>query len=66
MTRNPALENATRIVGERVGMVWLGSGPDPEVLRLAEVVGMADQVLSRPRAVAAEITRYLDDIRRNP
>lgn len=66
MSRNPALENAHRIISERVGILRIGNGPDPEVQRLAEAVGMADEVLTRPRAVAAEITAYLNDIVRNP
>jgi hypothetical protein len=66
MIRNSALEKAHRIISDQVGMWRIGGGPDPEVACLAEDVGMADQVLTRPHAVAAEITAYLDDIARNP
>jgi hypothetical protein len=66
MARNPALENATRIIAQRVGMSWAGPGPDSEVMRLAADVGMEDEIISRPRAVADEITAYLDDLVRNP
>lgn len=66
MTRNPALENACQIVADCVGIMRIGTGPDPEVIRLAKVVGMADQLLTRPRAVAKEITLYLDDLVANP
>jgi hypothetical protein len=66
MTANPALENATHRIGRETGILRVGDGPDPEIMRLAETVGMADEVLTRPIAVAHEITRYLDDIVRTP
>ena len=66
MSRNPALENAIRIVAHEVGICAPIASLMEEIPELADRVGMRDELQSRPRSVAAEITRYLDDIARDP
>lgn len=69
MARNPALASACRIIAARVGITVIGQPtdePDAEILHLAGEVGMIDEILSSPGAVAREITAYLDDMKRNP
>lgn len=55
------------IIAKRAGFIGeVTSELRSEIRYLAKQVGMEDRIESAPRAVADEITRYLDDIVRDP
>lgn len=63
------LSDATKIVADKVGMSWSPNreGWDSEVVVLAATVGYTKtDIRQKPERVAREITRYLDDLVKNP
>lgn len=64
-----AREKACREIAELVEMSFCAGadGWDSEIVRLADTVGFdKHDILRRPRRVASQITKYLDDLVRNP